>query len=217
MRKVFFCVLGLMAGVACAQGDAARQLLLPGVYHGDEVPAQPGTGWLALVVVDGRWHLVPTEVKVEPMPGEEGDVRLATPHPKAMALLRAPVLQAGKVDTPDMRFMGNTRRLRHDAPLNISFKRQSYQLVVMRNGAVALQSGQQRSELPDFLVSEDQSSDFSESTALLWAGDLDGDGKLDLLMGYERYNQEGACLFLSSAASPGQLVGRPACVGRTGC
>lgn len=41
---------------------------------------------------------------------------------------------------------------------------------------------------------------------LQWAGDLDGDGRLDLLLNYTDY-QWSSVLFLSSLAKPGELVG----------
>jgi hypothetical protein len=47
---------------------------------------------------------------------------------------------------------------------------------------------------------------------LRWAGDLDGDGRVDLVMTLNNRVHEfaGATLFLSSAAGPGELVGRAA-------
>lgn len=42
---------------------------------------------------------------------------------------------------------------------------------------------------------------------LLWAGDLDGDGKLDLMVNLSGYYWE-TTLFLSSLAQPGKLVGK---------
>lgn len=44
---------------------------------------------------------------------------------------------------------------------------------------------------------------------LLWAGDLDGDGKIDLLMNFTDYYWN-TVLFLSSLAKPGELVGEAA-------
>lgn len=41
---------------------------------------------------------------------------------------------------------------------------------------------------------------------LIWAGDLDGDGKPDLLMNFTDYFWD-TVLFLSSLAKPGELVG----------
>jgi hypothetical protein len=59
---------------------------------------------------------------------------------------------------------------------------------------------------------------------LRWAGDLDGDGKLDLIMNLSsRYGEDAAAtLFLSSAAKPGEMVGMAAGfrywpVGNPGC
>ena len=46
---------------------------------------------------------------------------------------------------------------------------------------------------------------------VVWAGDLDGDGKLDLLVNFSRkYSVHPYRLLLSSKASPGQLVGEAA-------
>lgn len=44
------------------------------------------------------------------------------------------------------------------------------------------------------------------SSILRWAGDLDGDGKLDLILSHDEQDIDGA-LYLSSLAKPGQLVG----------
>jgi hypothetical protein len=62
-------------------------------------------------------------------------------------------------------------------------------------------------------------------TALLrWAGDLDGDGRLDLIMSLSSRAEDyaTATLFLSSAAGPGELAGRAASfeywpIGLPGC
>jgi hypothetical protein len=53
---------------------------------------------------------------------------------------------------------------------------------------------------------------------LLWAGDLDRDGKLDLLVTVsDHYNVAEQVLFLSSAAGAGGLVGEVARLRTTGC
>jgi hypothetical protein len=51
-----------------------------------------------------------------------------------------------------------------------------------------------------------------------FAGDLDHDGRLDLIMNASRhYNETRPTLFLSTAAKPGQLVGKAAELSMTGC
>ncbi len=53
---------------------------------------------------------------------------------------------------------------------------------------------------------------------LLWAGDVDGDGKLDLYLSLSwHYNVQERKLFLSSQARPGQLVREVASLTLTGC
>jgi hypothetical protein len=54
--------------------------------------------------------------------------------------------------------------------------------------------------------------------ALLWAGDLDGDGKLDMMFNLtEHYNVSNIVLFLSSMAEPGKLVKQAATRRTVGC
>jgi hypothetical protein len=56
------------------------------------------------------------------------------------------------------------------------------------------------------------------SWQLLWAGDLDGDGKLDLLLNLSaHYNVSARRLFLSSAARQGEAVREVAVFETTGC
>jgi hypothetical protein len=51
--------------------------------------------------------------------------------------------------------------------------------------------------------------------ALLWAGDVDRDGRLDLLLDLSDHFELGATsLLLSTAAGPGELVGRAATLSR---
>jgi hypothetical protein len=222
-RLVAFAFVALI-GFAHAEDKREQWVfLLPGEYHGSEAPAKPGKGWLALMIVDGRWHLVPTKVSAEPIydavldaEDQKTGIRISSRHPEALALLRNPHLLAKKIDTPNIRFKDNSLKISPIQPLNISFKRQQYQIVAVRS-EIFLTKGSQRTKLPDLSVSEDQESDLSESAYLLWAGDLDRDGSLDLLVSYRGDNRSGACLFLSSKAPKGSLVGIVACHGGVGC
>ena len=65
-----------------------------------------------------------------------------------------------------------------------------------------------------------QSAQWEErSVSILWAGDLDGDGRMDLLLDeHFHYNVYiGYLLYLSSAADPGQLLEEAAAFIATGC
>jgi hypothetical protein len=53
---------------------------------------------------------------------------------------------------------------------------------------------------------------------LVWAGDLDGDGKLDLVIDHSsHYNASDLTLYLSTWALPGQMVGKAAHFAIVGC
>ena len=62
-----------------------------------------------------------------------------------------------------------------------------------------------RQALPGYQLSNlDEVPDASQ--ILSWAGDLDGDGKLDLIISHDSW-QVDVALYLSSLAQPGELVG----------
>jgi hypothetical protein len=51
---------------------------------------------------------------------------------------------------------------------------------------------------------------------LEWAGDLDGDRRFDLIMSFTRDGHQETCLFLSTAASEGALIGNVGCMMASG-
>lgn len=223
MRYLIACLVFAAVGIAHAEQPAKTwRFLVEGEYHGDEAPAKPGSGWLALTLNDGRWQLVPTEVRatrvfdaVLDAEGEKTGIRISSRH-QAIALLRVPGVRAGKVDTPNMRFNDNAASIAPGRPLNMVFGENSYRLEASKSG-VYLKKGAQRTRLPELAVSGGGNAEEADAATLQWAGDLDGDGALDLIVGYSGYNRSGACLFLSSTAASGQLVGLVACHGGVGC
>lgn len=199
--------------------------LLPGDYHGDEAPGKPGKGWFALRSVGGQWVLEPTAVyarrihdPVLDAEGQKSGIRISSGSSNAVALLRGPAFRAGGVATPDLDFTRQTtpRNITERQPLSIRFGDAQYQIGVAKS-EVFLAKGRQRTRLADLLVSGVENPDQSESATLQWAGDLDGDGRLDLVISYSGYNRSGACLFLSSLAQFDQLVRQLACHGGVGC
>jgi len=90
-----------------------------------------------------------------------------------------------------------TCRSADHCPLVLSAHGQRQQLAVLsRDG-----------DVPDF-----------KGLRLIWAGDLDGDGKLDLLVDItNHYNGSGSALFLSSKAKSGEIVGLAAKLETVGC
>jgi hypothetical protein len=220
MRRLI--AIGLFVLMGCAhaqQRDEEWRFLMPGEYHGVDAPGNPGDGWLALAPMDGLWHLVPTEVVAElihdPVSDSEGQktgIQISTQQPNAFAFFRMPGLRAGKIDTPNMRFHGNPRDITPSKGVIIPFKGVAHQVVVVVD-EVVLVRGFKRSKLAELRVTPH----LEDTANLLWAGDLDGDGRLDLLVGYGGSNKSGACLFLSSFAQNGALLGEANCHGGVGC
>ncbi len=203
--------------------SAGWPLLIPGSYHAGEAPTRPGIGWLALTPVGGVWRLEPAIVRARVVHDAVLDaedqgtgVEITANRPEAIALLRLPGLRAGKVDTPALRFKDEARPIAvGDPPLQIAFKGQAYRLVAEAD-RVLLQQGARSTPLGDLLPA---SPEREAATELLWAGDLDGDGGLDLLMRFSGANEGGVCLFLSSGAgdAQGALLRLRACHRGVGC
>lgn len=99
------------------------------------------------------------------------------------------------------------------APLQISFGKEKYVIEATDSG-VFLQKGQQKTRLSGLSAG---GADSEDAVSLLWAGDLDRDGGLDLVFAYSGHNNSGVCLYLSAGADKGALVQQAACHGGVGC
>jgi nucleoid-associated protein YgaU len=108
--------------------------------------------------------------------------------------------------------------LLYTGPLRITLGDRRYEVQVrsarkdLSDAQVILSDGKRR----QVLYSTDESSD-EPHFDVEWAGDLDGDEKLDLVVNLSRkYSWHPHCLLLSSMASETELVGETACF-ETGC
>ncbi len=159
--------------------------------------------WLALVPGQGGWSLLPTRLSFDDVDAK--GVRSSVAG--AEFYLAHPALAVGRAATPDMRFKGNPRSFLgpQAAPLRIAFHGRAYQLAVEGHDVV-LRSGDRKS-----VVGREDADEYEE-TSLLWAGDLDGDGKLDLILDRRNSKSAGTCLMLSSVnRKPGELVADVGC------
>ena len=147
--------------------------------------------------------------------GQPTGILISSTHDGALALQKIPGLKPGKVDTPDMKFKNNPREMSlSGGSLKRSFKGVEHVIEPTKAG-VFLRQGARRTRLPGLWPAGNSEND--DSASLLWAGDLDGDGRIDLLFAYSGYNRAGACLYLSARAGPGELVVQAACHGGVGC
>ena len=230
----------LVAAASAQSGGAAVELLHAGSFHGDEVDAETGERWQGLYPNgDGfevRALILQVETVYDEMVDGLGDPptgrRVTTPFSTAdrtgvwddavVLFQRGRPVPSGAVDAS---FHGYE-------PLQsgyrvLSLGDQGYELAVVEGPEVPNEwiEGPYRPErvltLSDGLAFQPLSHlvdrDGGEAV-LLWAGDLDGDGRLDLLTDEsDHYNLSRTTLYLSSHAAPGALVGRAGRWETTGC
>jgi hypothetical protein len=213
-----------------------QQVLEPGEFHGEEVSAQSGEKWLGLHITDDDHSiLLPYRLTIEAVNDlivdEEGQstgkkVSVDLPLAPLFLIKGAKNVSAGPVTTV---FDDGARSgtLGESSALTLNLGEQSYVLKVAgsedtakcpsqslpRNARLVLVNGEFKQVLYSL---QDCGSD--PSWSLVWAGDLDRDGKLDLYVNVtQHYNSSERKLFLSSQASEGQLVKEAAEFATSGC
>lgn len=231
MRRFAAIALLLFASTVSAADPAA--LLLPGAYRAGESGATPGQHWFALVVDEERSALVDTLVTVEsaadPVFGDAPGERVAVPAlaTEPLALLRGlPLLRTGDVVT----VLAEPKDLARDLPLMMFLNSaEAYRLTLdcgplkgdraRERCTLGFARGGQRQALARFEGSRGEAGQRVLGTdaapALLWAGDVDRDGRLDLLLDLsDHYDLGATSLLLSTAAGPGEIVGRAVTLAR---
>jgi hypothetical protein len=226
----------LTAGAA-ADGDAGRAaapaLLHPGDFHGDEIAVSADGEWLALVSRNSQSALEPVAVSIRPVrdslvDGDQGPItgkEVSVPGLDPLLVVRGiPGLRAGRVTEAQLDCAACGVPTEFNTHRHFAYRLGSdiYELE-----AIPLQ--------PDELFDEHSEIRLSYRAAVqvihrptrvpddplwavLWAGDLDGDGLLDLYLDTaDHYNMRRRRLLLSSAAGPGELVGEVAAFQTTGC
>jgi hypothetical protein len=220
------------------QTNARRvELLETGEFHGDEITARTGERWLGLYVTDHSSTLLSYRLTVETVHDgivdqdaeqETGkDVSVDLPLDPVFLVKGATMLSAGPVTTV---FSGNAnfeKTLEKVSPINLKLGEVSYVLKVVgaddnskcsehafpRNAKLVLVSG----ESAQILYSLEECGN-EPYWHLLWAGDLDRDGRLDLYVSVtQHYNVSERKLFLSSQAGDDHLVKEVAEFVTSGC
>ena len=234
--------LARFALVACCSLVAARvaatDLLLPGDYHGDEIAAEDGTTWFALVQDDhGGARLEPRRVSIESvndpvLDAEDGATgkRVGAGQDDVLFYVRdLPGVASGPVATA---YAG-----RGD-PLSLAGLDRGFLLFDRDAGRLRLDcTGTDDTRVCVLVLSHDGrqqalghwSADAAAGDSqitlgsdawphLRWAGDIDRDGRLDLLIDMtDHYNVSAPTLFLSTQAKDGELVGAAAELRSVGC
>lgn len=218
----------------------------PGQFHGGETVALDGEPWLALRVDADDAALLPAVLRVsaveDPLvdaPGERTGAAVSStaPDDAIRMFLRGPALVAGIVEQARMdmtdgdgryrleralAFRGARYRLRSEctprgvAPVAGQFQFDCRivlrELHSRREQLLAAMDGYASGPGEHAWLGDDA------APALLFAGDLDRDGELDLLFDTtDHYNVSRPALFLSSQARPGELLREVARHEATGC
>ena len=212
------------------------ELTRPGFFHGDEMRSVEGETWWGLFADDEGASLRKVEVGtwrtadpvVGDVIGEPTGVQVVAPG-TPVALIRGLDLEEGAVSTV---LMGETLLLPGErlglprpgavdlllvtgsaeaaawSPVEPIFEDYAFTLVAQVNGRV--ERGQELLRISE-LGGEG-------SPTVRWAGDLDRDGRMDLIIdATDHYNVERLVLYLSSKAGPGEIVGRVAERLHVGC
>jgi hypothetical protein len=217
--------------------DLPGQMTMAGTWHGDEVSAKHDETWLALVETSSGFELQEATISVEIVVDEVIDVppsktgkKVSVPEGfEPLVLLRGlPQLSPGPVVTiaaPD-------ESLNTTHPARFTLDESSYRLEFkcaaeflgqeLADCPLQLNNGNKIQTLQDYPIyhpSTTNSTIASEaSPRVLWAGDLDRDGLLDLLLDLtNHYNVSAPTLLLSSMAGKGELVRSAAVFRTTGC
>jgi hypothetical protein len=190
-------------------GHPPIALLDLGAYRKQDLPAAAASAreWLALCRTESTVELKKVKVTIKAGRGPRAPREVATAGcPYALALLRSPALREGKVETVAdeqgvFTFHGTRTVVRRDAP-----DPDTDATCGVKRVHLVLSAGEVKQTLTE--------ADFCTVFTLLWGGDLDGDGKLDLLVA-ENLDSGGIILrlFLSTRASgDGTAVGPAASI-----
>lgn len=194
-----------------------------GTFHEGEAEFQSGGGWIGLVPSQDGFAWAALRIKAEKVHDPIGDdprerrratkIDLDTPgSAEPLFLLRGlPQLATKPVRTCFDRSENGS--FLEQNPILLTCEAVAYSVQVTNQKVLQLKHAGKIQTL--FQWPQGLSDQHAE---LIWAGDLDGDGKLDLLIDHsDHYNSSGLALYLSTWAGAGQLVGRVAIFKTLGC
>ena len=214
--------------------QAGIRILRIGTYHQDEVSMEDAGEWFALVQSGPRFQLRPVRVSVTPVHDEidedpeslNGRLVTADATPDPVILLRGDIFRSREVTA--VVAQAHTLALGEAHSLGSAV----FSLGVEDTTVIAgqwqyhirlwLQQGNVSQPVATYSGYSDDGKSVNYAAErppqILWAGDLDGDRRLDFLLDTsDHYNVEELTLYLSSQAHGGVLVQASATIRRVGC
>jgi len=235
----------LSAAAARPKGSQQVDIIHMGCFHGSEVSDRSSGKWLGLYLRGETFELVSCNVQVEPCHdgvsdppgGKSGRAVVVDADGTPLFLVRGlgdvgpkpvTIVTAKPEDGPGQLVGRGSRYLRPGEHLRLTLGRAEYRLAAMgkydptRSDNDRLVLGYRLTLTGPGGQSQDLAapSRFAEDgvPSLVWAGDLDRDGKLDLYMDFtDHYNVSDYVLLLSSHAAAGRLVKKVASRRYVGC
>jgi hypothetical protein len=209
-------------------------------FHGDEIQARSGEKWQALYISDKRSWLQLSTILVRRSEDAVLDagtnnktgksVYVAGSNTEPVFLVKGiDSLKMGEVKTVFYHWQDfHGLSLKRNSPVSVKLNATAYSLGIRgqeqksESGEVALVPAHAKLVLSD---GKNRQTIYSikhgltdSEWSLIWAGDLDKDGRLDLYLNLPtHYNELRRVLFLSSKAAKGKLVAKVAEFVTTGC
>lgn len=206
------------------------EIMHSGQYHGNEIQASYGKSktWLGLYVSKKRGELRKTETHVrrvfdgivddEKYPARYSGKLVESLNGDPVLMIKSTSLKTGKIATAPIdgnqqgfELFGRHFEIKHQC-------KTSSQDPSLLDCEVFLSDGQTQQMLGQTTESKEGKQDESLNTLeLIWAGDLDRDGRADLILRNSHYNGENTQLWLSSKAGKQELIKLVTTVARVGC
>ncbi|MES1244805.1 MAG: hypothetical protein ABUT39_24570 [Acidobacteriota bacterium] len=218
-RILLFLVTPLALALLLAAAPVGGEILVTGAFHGEEVTARSGETWLCLMATKTGDELKTCTIDVK----AAHDVIAGDDSGKEVTVRGGgePILMvrniAGLKPGPVRTFFLGMAALRPENTLHLGSEEGELWLAEEKEGySIAFSKGPNGFKAPQILRADTYDSDGPPT--LHWAGDLDRDGKLDLVIDItNHYNLSRMALFLSSLAKEGELVGLAGFFDSGGC
>ncbi|NMC44121.1 MAG: hypothetical protein GYA46_09405 [candidate division Zixibacteria bacterium] len=223
-------VVGSLIISAVYSADDEIAIIRTGTYHGNEVVVDSGPGWFGLFGADSSFEVRPVAVAVnqayDPIIGDSTGKRVDIDRPGEPLLLVTGIerLEAGPVSTSFAgdQFVNLGQEIDFAEKGGYPYSLSAVGEARLRNGAgemlfynysLVLRHADTLQTIIEYPVLA-----LDGLPTLMWAGDLDRDGRLDLILNLtNHYNVDLYVLFLSSEAGPGELVRKVAEFRTVGC
>ena len=207
LAALAFCMLWFVTGgVSASDENIDAALLMPG-NDDIEVGGYAKTNWYALTSIVDHWELVSTTLSIARSDIDPDVVSIESDKPNALVFIRGSSLREGPVDSASVD-SGRAARTLEDAglkSLSIAFRGSVYTLG-LKSGRVVYSSEGRHS-----ILNAKQDAGMITRVSVLWAGDINRDGTLDLLVDLKTEAHSRICMMASLASGNMELVRPIAC------